>query len=88
MNFKALVKTLTPSKDGCLMVLGVLAFIVAVVAIVVGLALGLNYVLVMSFGAAMASNIIWAIIIAGWSWWLIVDPLYDRYKRIKREIER
>lgn len=88
MNFKALVKTLTPSKDGVLAILGLSAFIIAFVAIAVGLAISLNYVLVLALGEATASVVIWGIIIVGWAWWLIIDPLYDRYKRIKREIEK
>jgi len=88
MNFKALVKTLTPSKDGVLAILGLSVFIVAFVAIIVGLSIAINYVLVLALGEAAASVVIWGIIIVGWVWWSIIDPLYDRYKRIKREIEK
>ncbi len=95
MNFKVLLKTLTPSKNGCLAVFSILlkccsilAFVVVPVAIAFGIAFAFNYVIVMAFGEAMADALGWSIIIAGWSWWLIIDPLYNRYKKIKLDLEK
>ena len=87
MNFKALVKTFTPSKTGILMVLAILAALTVLVGISFALAIGLNYLLVFAFGEKIAGMIFTGLVVAVWSWWLIGEPLYDRYKRIKRESE-
>lgn len=88
MNFKALVKTLTPSKDGMLLIFGLTAVLVIALVIVFGLATAINYVLILTVGEKMTTNIFTGLICGFWFWFLIGDPLYDRYKRIKREIER
>jgi membrane protein YdbS with pleckstrin-like domain len=43
--------------------------------------------LVYLFGEKSTSMIFGATVIAIWVWWLIIEPLVSRYKRIKWEME-
>lgn len=87
MNIKALIKTLTPSKEGTIAVLALLAFILVLLTVAFGITIGLSKLLVYLFGEKITSMIFGAIFIALWAWWLIFEPLVSRYKRIKWEME-
>lgn len=87
MNYKALVKTFTPSKSTVVRMFGIIAFLIVLVAITFTLAISLNTILTLVFGEKLAEIIIIGIVITNLAWLMIGEPLYDRYKRIKREIE-
>ena len=57
-------------------------------AFCVGLLIGLNLLLLLFFSEATVTLIMIVMGIAPWIWWLIIEPLIVRYKRIKRELER
>lgn len=88
MNIKALIKTLTPTKTGLFLILGLSVFISLVAVCAVMATIGIWTVLDYMFGQKMAENISTGLIIAFWVWIVIGDPLVSRYKRIKRELEQ
>ena len=87
MNIKALIKTLTPSKEGTIAVLALIAGLLVLITVAFGITIGLSKLLVYLFGEKITSMIFGATVIAIWVWWLIIEPLVSRYKRIKREME-
>jgi membrane protein YdbS with pleckstrin-like domain len=87
MNIKALIKTLTPSKEGTIAVLALIAGLLVLLTVAFGITIGLSKLLVYLFGEKITSMIFGATVIAIWVWWLIIEPLVSRYKRIKWEME-
>lgn len=87
MNIKALIKTFTPHKDLLFIPLLVIAFAVVGGALA-GAAIGINYILVYLFGTHIANIIQFWLYGCMIFWWFIGEPLYDRYKRIKRQLEK
>lgn len=87
MNTKALIKTITPTKNGILMLLGVGVFVLALAAIATGITVGIWYGLVFFLGEQGANVASTCLIVAFWVWILIGSPLYDRYQNIKWTME-
>lgn len=91
-NFKALVKTFSFNLDNA-KTLGLALLLVAGVflfgAFCVGLMIGLSLLLLLFFSEATVTTIMLVLLgVLPWTWWLIIEPLIVRYKRIKRELER
>lgn len=86
MNIKAIIKTLTPSLE-LFSILGIIFIIVLIWGTISAVAIVINYVLVALFGEILAYKIILTLIAGWWIWYLIISPLYGRYKRISREID-
>lgn len=84
MNWKALQKTITPSKDFFILLgvaLAATLFIVVVVSVLsIGISLGLKYLL----GKVLATYVLFGGL-GAWSLWeLVIFPLRERYKRISQ----
>lgn len=88
MNIKVIIKTFTPTKSDLFLILGLIVFISLAAACAIITATGIWFGLVYMFGEKMATDISTGLICGFWFWLLIGVPLYDRYKRIEREIER
>ena len=87
MNIKALIRTFTLSKSALTGVFGLTLFILVLMGVVIGLAVGINALLVWIFGEAITMYITMGIVIAYFFWMLVIDPLVSRYRRIKRQLE-
>lgn len=84
MNFKALIKTFTPSGE-FLFAIGMFILIIAVLcAILAGLTSAIIYVL----GEKIFTMILLVLVIGFYSWICIIEPLVDRYKLIKWQLEQ
>ena len=81
MNWTALRKTLTPNLDG-------LGLLLLVGPVLVGLVLGISHLLIYLFGKVVAGWILGLCGLAFYGYILIIDPLIDRYERIKYDLER
>jgi hypothetical protein len=88
MNWTALRKTLTPSLNGLglFLLVGLITFLF--VAVLVGLVFGISHLLTYLFGKVVARWILGLCGLAFYGYILIIEPLIDRYERIKYDLER
>lgn len=88
MFFKALIKTLTPSKEGVIAVTWFTLGILILSAILIGVLFGLSTALAYLFGEKITMAIFMVVVVFIWVWILIIEPLVDRYKLIKWQLEQ
>lgn len=88
MFLKALIKTLTPSKEAVFAVVFFILGIIIVSAILTRVVIGLSAALVYLFGEKITTAIFVIVVVSVWTWVLIIEPLVDRYKRIKWQLEQ
>lgn len=88
MNWEALRRTLTPSLNGfgLFVLVGLIMFLF--VGVVVGLVLGISYLLIYLFGKVVAGWILGLCGLVFYCYILIIEPLVDRYEQIKYDLER
>ena len=87
MNVKALIKTLTPSKQGVIQVICLLAGLTVLMAIAFAVVVGIYMALYAIFGEVTSNGLFFALAVILLTWYLIIDPLVERYDRIKWEME-
>jgi len=84
MNWKALQKTLTPSKDFFILLgvalAGTLAIVVVVGGLSIGVELGIEYLL----GETLAAYVLFGGFGAWFLWEIVISTLRQRYKRISQ----
>lgn len=87
MNIKALIKTLTPSKEGVIQVICLLAGLTVLMTVASAVVVGIYMVVYAVFGEATSNGLFFALAVILLTWYLIIDPLVERYDRIKWEME-
>lgn len=92
MNWTALRKTLTPSLQGSGLILLLLLGLTFLMTVTLAIIIGSHYVLTYLFGVVLTGRIeiglsFLSVFLSG-GYIMIVDPLIDRYRRIKRNLER
>lgn len=90
MNIKALIKTLTPSKQDVnqvIQVICLLAGLTVLMAIACAIVVGIYMALYAIFGEANTNGLCFALTVILLTWYLIIEPLVERYNRIKRKME-
>lgn len=87
MNIKALIKTLTPSKEGVIQVICLLAVLIVLMTVASAVVVGIYMVVYAVFGEATSNGLFFALAVILLTWYLIIDPLVERYDRIKWEME-
>lgn len=88
MFFKAHIKTLTPSKEAVIVITCFILGILILSAILIGVLFGLSAALAYLFGEKITNIIFMVVFVSIWVWILIIEPLVDRYKRIKWQLEQ
>ena len=88
MNWTALRKTLTPSLQGSGLILLLLLFLVLFMSATAAIVVGAGYLLTYLFGKDVGYVIWIGFILSPLGYIMIVYPLIDRYRRIKRNLER
>ena len=87
MNIKALIKTFTPSKEGVIQVICLLAVLIVLMTVASAVVVGIYMVVYAVFGEATSNGLFFALAVILLTWYLIIDPLVERYDRIKWEME-
>lgn len=88
MNIKALIKTVTPSAEFVAAMIGLSFFAIIAIAVCAGVVLGIFYTIAYFFDEKTAGLTLMFGWIIPWTYVIIVEPLIDRYKMIKWEMER
>lgn len=84
MNWKALKKTITPSKDFFIVLGALLGIFLVATLFIGGLSLGVALVLEYLLGETLANYVLLGGF-GAWSLWeLVISPLRQRYKRISQ----
>ena len=88
MNIKALIKTLIPSAEFAAAMIVLSLFAIVAMAVCAGVVVGIFYTIAYFFEEKTAGLTLMFGWIAPWTYVLIIEPLIDRYKMIKWEMER
>ncbi len=87
-KIKAFFRAILPTRDFIFAVVGFIAIIAIAAGFVLGLTLGINYVLVHTIGTT-ATDYIWLVVMIVFWGWLLFGPLVEiiihRYRKFMRE---
>lgn len=87
MDWKLLRQAVTPTKSTLIMIAGMLAFM--------GVAIGLALVLILAFIYACdklfgewSLTVQWTLASIPWIYWLVIEPIVEKYQRLAAEKNR